>query len=113
VLYLGKLQPYPQTLDQAGEACHGQTLYPITKSVNYNRKKFYSASPWSKIRGQGLSLPKREALTRGSTWVGFVLTHKFETRLKRFGSNRRSSLFVLSSPIVRKDYLSQLHQVYY
>jgi hypothetical protein len=34
--------PYPQTLDQAGKDCQGQTLQLIIRSVSYGRKKFYN-----------------------------------------------------------------------
>jgi hypothetical protein len=39
---VGGSWPHPQTLDEAGKACHGQTLDFIQKSVNYEHKKFYN-----------------------------------------------------------------------
>jgi hypothetical protein len=45
MLHLGRLQPYPQTLDKFGKACQGQTLLLIQKFVIYVRKKFYRIGP--------------------------------------------------------------------
>ncbi len=39
VLHLGRLWPYPQTLDQAGKTCHGQTLQLMTKICKLRTKK--------------------------------------------------------------------------
>ncbi len=52
VLHSGRLQPYSQTLDQAGKACkdkHSSIVRPIT---NYGRKKFDNIGPcfWVKQR---------------------------------------------------------------
>ncbi len=45
VLHSGRLQPYMQTLDEAGKAWKGQTLELITKFVNYGGKKCYNIRP--------------------------------------------------------------------
>jgi hypothetical protein len=39
--------PHPQTLDLAGKACQGQTLWLITNIVNYARKSLQNIGPWS------------------------------------------------------------------
>ncbi len=69
-------QPYPQTLDQAGKACQGQTLQPITTNPEITEVKSFiglapdviilflasftqiSASPQSKYIGLSLILTK-------------------------------------------------------
>jgi hypothetical protein len=38
MLHLGRLRPHPQTLDYAGKACQGQTLWLIMK----RRKKLHN-----------------------------------------------------------------------
>jgi hypothetical protein len=46
VPHLDRLQPYLQTLDQAGKVCQGQTLQLITKVRKLWTKKFYNIGPW-------------------------------------------------------------------
>ncbi len=38
--------PYPQTVDQAGNNCQGQTLQLITKIHKLRTKIFYNIGPW-------------------------------------------------------------------
>jgi hypothetical protein len=38
-------RPHPQTLDEAGKACKGQTLKTITKNRIIRTKKFYKIGP--------------------------------------------------------------------
>jgi hypothetical protein len=45
VLRVGKLRPYPQTLDSAGKACQGQTLQLITNISKLQKKCFITLVP--------------------------------------------------------------------
>jgi hypothetical protein len=42
VLHLVRLQPYPQTLDQAGKLARDKHSSLFKKVVTYGRKKFYN-----------------------------------------------------------------------
>jgi hypothetical protein len=41
--------PNPQTIDQAGKACQGQTPKLSTKIVNYGQKFFYNIGRGTKV----------------------------------------------------------------
>ncbi len=45
VLHSFRLWPYPQTLDESGQACQEQTLKLNEKMRNLRRKKFYNIGP--------------------------------------------------------------------
>jgi hypothetical protein len=48
---LGRLRLYPQTLDEAGEACQGQNSSLLRKSVNYNIISFMIEAPGLHSKG--------------------------------------------------------------
>ncbi len=47
MLYLFRLHPYLQTLDQARKVCQGQALQLVTKIRRLRIKKFYNIGPWT------------------------------------------------------------------
>jgi hypothetical protein len=45
---------YPQTLDQSGKACQGQSVLLIMKIYKLQTKKFYNIGPWRQPGGARL-----------------------------------------------------------
>ncbi len=58
VLCSGRLQPFPQTLNQAVRFARDKQSSSLWKSVNYSRKKFYSTGPCDKNGGENACLSK-------------------------------------------------------
>ncbi len=48
MIHSGRHQPYLQITDEAGKACHGQTLQLITKFNELETKKFYNFGQYYK-----------------------------------------------------------------
>jgi hypothetical protein len=104
VLHSGRLWPYLQTSDKAGEACQGQTLKLITKIRKLRTKKLapgvifesgVSSNP--PIDSGGLSLFNLFNLVS--------LTHKHLTSLKILALNKQSHLFASKLAPKKKMFL--------
>ncbi len=63
-LHLGRLPPYPQTLDYTGKACQGKRSSLSWKGVTYGRKMFYNID--TRPSPTTLRRPDMISLTSGS-----------------------------------------------
>ncbi len=76
--HLGRLQPCSLTLEKAGKAYKGQTLWLFIKVVTYIRKKFYNIG---------------HRVLDGSMYPGLKLVC-FALNKKNYGAQKYNSLYI-------------------
>ncbi len=114
VVHSGRLWPYPQSLDQAGKACQGQTPNTIAyyeKFVNYGQKKFYNIGPMN----QNFQLSLKVFFTLASAAKKKVLKPLTPVRLppsvQKFEEKKRCSTsteFILNNLVIQCSYSQKL-----